>query len=331
MSAVQELETFTAEELLEYPLEKIPWIVEDLISVGYTIFGGAPKIGKSWAALQLGLAVSKGDAFLGFHAEQGTVLYLCLEDTKARIQQRLFHVVDEANGKFHFATFANSIDAGLLEQIDMFISKNPNTTLVIIDTLQTIRNASYDGSYAADYSIGTALHRYAVNNGIALVTIHHTRKMEAQDILDLLLGTRGATGSADAAMVLTRDNRFDGNAKLSADGRDMSFVELKLHFDNGTWELVERTSREELAERDRPATVLAVLDFMAARTMGWAGTASELIKDAAIPDIKPNILAKHLNEHCHYLLERGIDYSRDRTRTSRTIYLDKVPVGAADE
>lgn len=331
MSKTIDLETFTAEELLECPLEPVKWIVEDIIAVGFTIFGGAPKIGKSWAALQLGLCVSKGEKFLDSNTKGGHVIYLALEDNRARLQRRLFQITDEANEQFHFTTYANDIENGLFAQLENFLDMHPDTVLAIIDTLQTIRSASYDGSYSADYSVGTALHKFAMEKDIAIVAIHHTRKMEAQDILDQLLGTRGAVGSADAALVLTRDNRFDGNAKLSIDGRDVTFTELKLRFNNGTWEFIERTSQEELVEREKPAAVLTVLDFMSARTMGWAGTATALIKEAGIQDVKPNVLAKYLNEHRDFLLSRGVEYTRDRTGAARTMYLEKVPVEVPDE
>ena len=51
---------------------------------------GAPKLGKSWLALSLGIAVGSGGVALGkIDVDQGDVLYLALEDNARRLQERL--------------------------------------------------------------------------------------------------------------------------------------------------------------------------------------------------------------------------------------------------
>lgn len=77
----------TAQELLEEPIAEVDWVIEDLLPVGAHIFAGAPKIGKSWMVLAMGLAVSMGQPFWDCAVCQGAVLYLCLEDTYARVKK----------------------------------------------------------------------------------------------------------------------------------------------------------------------------------------------------------------------------------------------------
>lgn len=54
---LDELNTYTLQELYKQPIEPIPWVVEDLLAPGLYFLGGSPKVGKSWLAFQLCLAV----------------------------------------------------------------------------------------------------------------------------------------------------------------------------------------------------------------------------------------------------------------------------------
>lgn len=58
------------------PLKPIEFIVDNLISQGLFILAGAPKIGKSWLALDICLRVAKGESMLNAATSQGTALSL---------------------------------------------------------------------------------------------------------------------------------------------------------------------------------------------------------------------------------------------------------------
>lgn len=323
-----DLETVTAQELLERPLEGISWLIEGLLAVGLIVLAGTPKVGKSWFAALLGLCVSTGQPFLEHATAQAEVLYLCLEDTFPRIQQRLFHLTDAANEKLHFAVMADKLQNGLVGQLERFVAQHPDTKLVIVDTLQTVRNATNDNAYAADYGDLGMLKRFADEHGLAVLLIHHTRKMsDSSNVFNMVSGSNGIMGSADETMILAKGNFFDGKATLSVTGRDVDLAEYKLAFRDCRWELIEQTSRDELEERDVPAAVLTVLDFMSNRAGNWEGTATQLIDEADVTDVKSNVLAKFLNEHSAFLHERGTKYDYRRTSTARLITLTKI-VGA---
>lgn len=323
-----DLETVTAQELLERPLEGISWLIEGLLAVGLIVLAGTPKVGKSWFAALLGLCVSTGQPFLEHATAQAEVLYLCLEDTFPRIQQRLFHLTDAANEKLHFAVMADKLQNGLVGQLERFVAQHPDTKLVIVDTLQAVRNATNDNAYAADYGDLGMLKRFADEHGLAVLLIHHTRKMsDSSNVFNMVSGSNGIMGSADETMILAKGNFFDGKATLSVTGRDVDLAEYKLAFRDCRWELIEQTSRDELEERDVPAAVLTVLDFMSNRAGNWEGTATQLIDEAGITDVKSNVLAKFLNEHSAFLHERGTKYDYRRTSTARLITLTKI-VGA---
>ena len=101
--------TIDADTLMSTPLPVTRFIVEDLLPEGLHILAGSPKIGKSWLALWICLRVSKGEPVWKLPATQGTVLYLCLEDSYARIQNRLFQITDDAPDILHFANLSSSI------------------------------------------------------------------------------------------------------------------------------------------------------------------------------------------------------------------------------
>lgn len=93
---LDELNTYTLQELYKQPIEPIPWAVKDLLAPGLYFLGGSPKVGKSWLALQLCLAVCRGEPFLGFHTRKSEVLYLALEDGPRRLHSRALHLTEEA-------------------------------------------------------------------------------------------------------------------------------------------------------------------------------------------------------------------------------------------
>ena len=83
----------TAEELLSTPLPPVKWIVPGLLPAGLALFAGPSKAGKSWLTLWLCLQVAQGKPVWGREIESRTVLYLSLEDTLNRLQDRLFRLV----------------------------------------------------------------------------------------------------------------------------------------------------------------------------------------------------------------------------------------------
>lgn len=315
----------TAQELLEEPITEADWVIEDLLSVGAHILAGAPKIGKSWMVLAMGLAVSMGQPFWDYAVCQGAVLYLCLEDTYARVKKRLWKLTDEANDRFYLANSAATIKDGLAEQIEYFVIIHPDLELVFIDTFQRVRNPTGDSIYAADYGDFSALKAVADKHKLAMMVVHHTRKMANEDIMNTVSGSSGITGSADSVWVLKRASRGVGNATLTVTGRDVEFRELKLALRACRWNLIERTSEEELEEREIPDCVLRVVEFMAGcLAPSWSGSVGELINAAEIEGVTTATFGKFLAQHSVFMRLRGVAYSKKHTSAGQVITLEKV-------
>ena len=149
MSQINRLQTIDADTLQSTAYEPVSFVVDDLLPQGLHLLAGAPTLGKSWLALWLAVTVAKGDPVCGMGVKQGTTLYLCLEDSTLRIQNRLFEITEDAPASVHFTTNSDTLGKGLEEQLCAFLAEHPDTVLVIIDTLQMIRGAGYDNTYAA--------------------------------------------------------------------------------------------------------------------------------------------------------------------------------------
>ena len=90
------LNTIDGAFLMSQPLRPPNFVVDTLLSQGLHILAGSPKVGKSWLALWLAVTVAKGESIWGMGVKQGTTLYLCLEDSTLRIQNRLFEITEDA-------------------------------------------------------------------------------------------------------------------------------------------------------------------------------------------------------------------------------------------
>lgn len=174
------LETMDAETLMTTPLEQLKFIVDGLIPQGLHILAGSPKIGKSWLSLWICLQVSKGEKVWDFETTKSEVLYLCLEDSFARIQNRLFEITDDAPPNLHFAIMSDTIGNGLEIQIENFMKEHSETGLIVIDTLQKVRNntSANVNPYAADYDDINALKQIVVSPAVLILILFCKRTSE---------------------------------------------------------------------------------------------------------------------------------------------------------
>jgi hypothetical protein len=320
---MQKLNVVDAETLLYEPLEKPSFVVDGLIPTGLILFCGSQKIGKSWLMLKLCLAVSQGSPLWGMPTTGGDVLYLCLEDTFSRIQDRLFRLTDEASRRLHFAVASCKLSDGLLAQLGDYLKEYPDSRMIVIDTLQKIRTASRDNAYASDYGDISLIKDFADRHSLAVVVVHHIRKQNDSDVFNKVSGTTGLTGSADATFVLEKESRASDTAKLYVTGRDTPYQEMTLRFRECSWELVERREQEQLARESIPPALFRLVDFMQGKKE-WSGTATELLAAMEETGAAPNVITKWLNEYrTTYLAENHIRYEYRRTKGCRRIALSR--------
>ena len=308
-------------------MNKTMFIVEDLIPQGVNVLSGASKIGKSWLMLWLGIQIAQGKPVWNLPTLKCDVLYLSLEDTARRIKDRLYQLTDYAPDNLHFAVTSSLIGCGLEAQITDFINETPNTKLVIIDTLQKVRDSKSssgkNGMYASDYDDISSIKQLADKFGIAILLVHHLRKLQdINDPFNEVTGSTGIIGAADTNFVLKR-KRSSSDAVLYVSGRDVEYQEMTLRFRDLIWELVERKDTEDIHRSEIPDFVFRIVDFMKDQT-NWKGTASELLEAMAEKDVSPNMVKKYLGQFAGEVLEQeGIHYKTKRTGKSRLIYFER--------
>lgn len=321
------LHTVSMNELYENVYQSRPPIIVGLLYSGAYILAGAPKVGKSFLVAQLAYHISTGQELWNYEVHKGTVLYLALEDDYQRLQERMFRMFSvEGTDNLYFTVYAKQIGNGLDEQLEEFIREHPDTKLIIIDTLQKIRETGGEAySYANDYDIVGQMKKLADRHGICLLLVHHTRKQPAGDKFEMISGTTGLLGCADGAFLLQKENRTDLSATLDIVGRDQPDQRLYLQRDRERliWTL-DHAETELLKEP--PDTILVFLSrLVTAEKPDWYGSPTELVATLGL-DIKPNVLTLRLNVNAGRLMqEYGIRYESSRTHSGRFIKLTLIP------
>lgn len=322
------LQTVSMTELYQTTYKSRPPIIDDLLYGGAYILAGAPKIGKSFLVAQIAYHVSTGEKLWGYEVHQGTVLYLALEDDYQRIQSRMFMMYGvEDSSNLYFATAANKIGNGLDEQLEFFINEHPDTKLIIIDTMQKIREVGGEAySYASDYEIIGKLKQFADKHSICVLTVHHTRKQPAGDTFEMISGTTGLLGCADGSLLMQKKKRTALEATIDVVGRDQQDQILYLSKDPNTqiWNL-DRTETE--LHREPPdLTLEAVARLVTSEKPEWTGSPSELA-EALNTGMAANALTKYLNVKCGRLMdEYGISYENKAKHSGRRVTLTLLPL-----
>ncbi|WP_442753894.1 AAA family ATPase [Methylocystis sp. JAN1] len=254
----------SARELLGMEFEPVKYVVPGYVAEGATILAGRPKLGKSWMALEMAIAVATGGACLGgIQCEQGDVLYLALEDNQRRLQSRLDRILPAGSpgpAGLHFATEWPRANEGGLKYLREWLERHPAARLVVVDILTMFRDVrnGKDTPYESDYAAVKGLQTLAMEKGVAVLIVHHTRKGsgEGGDAFEKVSGTLGLSGAADTTLVLDRDGN---GATLYGRGRDIEEIETAVTFDRDLcrWSVIGQAS--EVRKTDERKEILDVL------------------------------------------------------------------------
>jgi hypothetical protein len=251
--------SWTASELLAHEFPPQRYAVPGLLAEGLNLLAGAPKLGKSWLAMNVAAAVAYGGVALDkVDVDRGDALYLALEDPPRRLQRRLKLVLDgevAPEGLFFETAWPRLLEGGC-ELLDERLAQHPDCRLVVVDVFAKVRGVTSDGNvnrYEADYAAMASLKILADRHRVAFLVVHHTRKASAEDYVDAVSGTHGLAGAADAVLVLSR-SRGSADAKLQITGRDVEEAEYAMTFDSirGAWALLEGPAEDyEVGETRR--------------------------------------------------------------------------------
>ena len=282
------LSIISAAELQGKQLPPVKFIVDGFLPQGLALLASPPKYGKSWFVLDLCLSVAAGEPFLSHNTNKGSGLYLALEDSERRLQDRMNKLLagKRAPDGFYYATSAATIGNGLIEQLTDYLQSHPDTQIIVIDTLQKVRTVSANKDiYGKDYNDMALLKKFADDSGICLLVVHHLRKAaDDGDPFNRISGTNGIMGAADTAMVLAKAKRQDANTTLSVTGRDVDSSETIIFFDKITyrWQVMGDADwveeQQRLTQYRNSPIVQTIRELLKQSPLGWRGTASELFQ-----------------------------------------------------
>lgn len=325
------LHTISMTELYDTVFMPRTPVVDGFLYSGTYLFVGAPKVGKSFFMAQLAYHVAMGLPLWEYPVHKGTVLYLALEDDYARLQRRLSTMfgVESADNLF-FATQSKTLNGGLGQELEDFVKEHMDARLIIIDTLQKVREVGGDRySYSSDYEIVTKLKAFSDKYGVCLLVVHHTRKLESEDSFDMISGTNGLLGAADGAFIMQKKKRTDNTAVMDIVGRDQPDQELTIEFDRERCIWKFQKAETELWKRPVDPLLEAVAGLLTTEKPEWNGSPSELLELLPEIGVAANVLTRRLNVSAERLYnDYGIRYEIKRTHSGRNVYLKLIQTEA---
>jgi hypothetical protein len=228
---------FTAPELMALELPEAKEIIPGVLYEGTNLVVASPKMGKTYLALGYAIAIASGGRALGKIpvGPQGDVLGVFKEDGIRRLRNRLRTMLDgqPVPERLTMAVEWPTIDEGGIDKARAWAKQAKDPQLMIFDTLKGIRPREYGNSrlYDLDYNACAPLTDLAHELGIAILIIHHTRKMQSADHVDMASGSLGLAASVDVVQTLKRE-RGRADATLCISGRDCEDKELALQWDS---------------------------------------------------------------------------------------------------
>jgi hypothetical protein len=314
--------SFSAVELMKKTIPETVWAIPGILPEGCAILSGKPKMGKSIASMNFAIAISLGGKVFGKIAvKQGPVLYLALEDTQRRLQQRINQMlgVDPVPNDLHIATEWPRMGEGGITQLESEIKRIKGLRLVIIDTLKMIRPVEKDrnkGLYDRDYEPISRLKSVADKYNVSILIIHHLRKSSSEDVFDTVSGSLGLTGATDTNLILERKTG-NADATLHITGRDVEPQEYALKFEPSllSWNLNGKASEVKSSE-----TIQKVYDTLKMNNVAMSPKSIADETGLKLPYIKkllPRLIAngdiKKMDRGLYQYINKGTIYNNKDT------------------
>jgi len=212
---------------------------------------GKPKVGKSFAAIQMGVALAQGSPWFGYEIPRPTkVLFVQLDTARALWLERLdalsksgvdvdqmYYLDRESAGFWPFDILLPQQEHVKRLRVEI---EAVEPEVVIIDTLREAHSGEENDSTVMRNVVGMLV---AATQPAALILISHDRKPQpntGKDIITDLRGSSYITGRMDALV------RFSANSVQLA-GRALDPVKIPLRrTDNGMWEPKEVSTAQQL-------------------------------------------------------------------------------------
>lgn len=277
-----EFGVMTAAQLGAMHIKEPSYIVPGIVPEGASILAAAPKIGKTRLAFDIAYGLSVGGYVLGSVKipTPMEVLFLALEGSTSGRQKYLRQLASDGTdtpklpSNLHIASKWPTADKKGVELLYRWKDDHPDTGLVVIDTFKRIRGQARNRNsdqYSIDHEAMEPFSNFSQQTGTGLFILHHTRKSESDDPMDMVSGSLGLSAPLDNILVLMR-KRGQHDAVLHLMPREVEEEEFALTFKEGRWLFQGDASKyAETSERQKIIDLLeSVQRFMTAAEIGDA-------------------------------------------------------------
>ena len=343
----------TAEDLMQKEIpdpivfigvdDELPLLVE-----GTCILSAKPKLGKSWFALSMCLAIASGETFLGYKTRQCSTLYLDLETSESIQKKRLGKVLKgkPVPKKFYLETATDSINNGFLDQLENYLEQDPDLGVIVVDVFTIIRSPAKsikESEYDHAYRDLTPLNQFAQNHHISIILVCHDRKaVDENDPFANILGSTGLQGAATQMVVMFRKKK-DDPIHISVKGKTIDGEpQLNVQLEDAEWKVVEAGSSasQEMAKMNaeyQQSDIREAVIKIAENNSLWTGRCTTLINDAVEYGVGIRETAKDVGYFLHrhlgrFLSDDGIQVTIIKNGGGGKMYkIQKFTVDTVDE
>lgn len=244
-SRIPQSAIITAADLNRREFPSAEHIIPGILPQGLSLLFAAPKVGKSFMALQAAVAVGCGQPFanLGAPVERAEVLIIDLEQPIAGEMQDRYrsHLAFKAQHNITIIEEWPRISDGCMEELDIWMDEHPDCKLVIIDVYSSIKplsSPSGTNAYDHEYQYLTRLRDFFQRRMASCVLVHHDKKGVGQGMTESPSGSKAVTGTPNALLRLERQIG-DSTGTLTITGRSVEETTLDAAFQKTFWALSE--------------------------------------------------------------------------------------------
>jgi hypothetical protein len=196
----------TVSDIYNAPQERVSFCVDGLLPfAGLSVLAGKPKSGKTTLARQLAVAISQGAPFLGRNTQQGGVLYLAIEEKQSEVAEHFQSLGLCASDPVKILCGAVH-KHNAIAMLAATLKTEKAINLVIIDPIFRFVGVKDINAYIDVSDALEKLMEVARESGIHILTAHHLKKRETDDIMDGTLGSTAIAGGVDTFIALKADS-----------------------------------------------------------------------------------------------------------------------------
>lgn len=185
----------------------LPYLVKDLFDRGQIIvLWGSPGSGKTFIALHLACHIGAGLNWADHRVKQGTVLYICAESTRTRLENRVSALAAAlpalAQSKVLFVSVNMDLLQGDADIVDVIAAANslPDIAMVVVDTLAVTFGGGDENSSEDMSRYVSNMKRIKAETGAAVLMVHHAGKDESRG----MRGHSALLGALDAEFMVEK-------------------------------------------------------------------------------------------------------------------------------